>query len=104
MANPPNRYFPERQNYQNHQQWQDAVTLHQGMYDLQDAHAATSKKVDDVSKSKTAPKPFTGDIQGIPIKGATDPSTTTLTLTTGSIKNGDTLRYNSATGNFEFGT
>jgi len=94
MANPPNKYFPERQNYQNHQQWQDAVTLHQGMYDLQDAHAATNKKVDDASKAKTAPKPFTGDIQGVKVAAPTDPT---------ALQNGYTLRYNSKSGQFEFG-
>jgi hypothetical protein len=105
MADKPvNQYVPQRENYQNHQQWQDSVNLHLGMQNLQAAHAETQKKVAEASKPKPTPKPFTGDIQGIPIKGATDPSTTTLSLTTGSIKNGDTLRFNSATGNFEFGT
>jgi hypothetical protein len=100
MANPPNKYFPERQNYQNHQQWQDAVNLHTMAYDLQDAHAETQKQV---AAKAPPPKQFTGDIQGIPIKGATDPVGTHGAGSTGSINNGDTIRYNQATGNFEFG-
>jgi hypothetical protein len=109
MADPKNtRYMPERQNYQNHQQWQDAVNLHTMAYNLQDAHEATNKKVEAVSKPKPMPAPFTGEIQGVKIAALTQPGISHtsggVTTTTGGLQNGYTLRYNSSSGQFEFGT
>lgn len=66
--------------------------LHSNIYDLRDElqkmHASSTKS--DSNKPS-----FTGDIQGIRVKAVTDPS---------SLQNGFTIRYNSASGQFEFGT
>jgi hypothetical protein len=67
--------------------------LHSNLYDLRDSVQGLQKSQKTAAKeSKPA---FTGDIQGIKVKAVTDPS---------SLKSGDTIRYNTSTGQFEFGT
>jgi len=75
--------------------------LHSNVYDLRDQ---IQQMQTDSNKSGSAGKAtFNDNIQGIKIIGTTDPQSTSGSGTTGSIKAGDTLRYNSTSGQFEFG-
>jgi uncharacterized protein YlxW (UPF0749 family) len=66
--------------------------LHSKLYDLRDSVQGLQNSQKTTTKeSKPA---FTGDIQGIKVKAVTDPS---------SLQNGYTIRFNSKTGEFEFG-
>ena len=67
-------------------------TLHDNVFDLRDQ--VQKMQSDFKASGKPAKSQFTGDIQGIKVKAVTDPS---------SLQNGFTLRFNSKTGEFEFG-
>lgn len=72
---------------------QDAINqLYDHVYSLRGENETLKGRLN--ATSAPSAKKFTGDIQGIQIKATTDPS---------SLKNNYTLRYNSATGQFEFG-
>ncbi len=84
------RHYPQLPK--EHESLQPAFNeLHTHLYELRDE---LQKMQGGKDSAKVEKSKFTGDIQGIGIKAVTDSS---------SLQNGYTIRYNAATGQFEFG-
>jgi hypothetical protein len=85
-----NRYFPNPDHYSSHQQWDDVRKLYEHVYNAQD----------EAAKAKPAPvAPTNGDIS------RTGPSNTQIAglNVVGTPTNGQTLKFNSLTGQLEWG-
>jgi hypothetical protein len=91
MITQTKRYYPALPEGTHPDLAQTIKDLHDHVYDLRDElRAVQTKKAEETQPRKA----FTQEIQGIQVKAVTDPS---------SLQNGYTIRFNSATGQFEFG-
>lgn len=89
-------YYPDRSHFKTFEEWDAHVQTLNVVYDQK---AKLEKVVEDLKKVTTAHQSNVGQPAGGPLN-------TTIggfALTPGQPANGQTIRYNSSTGQFEFG-